>query len=412
VHNLQLKRSSNDFSDDDNKNSIKDGNIHNILEENNSHFNSQSNYDMTTAASAADDDDASADKQITFFNYTHGYCVCIIDIVDSTRITQELASSNKIRNYYSIFLNTMATIIKDHNGKVIKNAGDCLIYYFPKTVDTNVNESAFQDVLDCGLAMIDANSTLNKELSKNGLPPINYRISANYGKVELATSTNSNTVDLFGPTVNICSKINHLALSNEMVIYNDLYTVIDKTPFFNDYSFKNISQSDKYSTFPYPVYSVHRLDSPMQQKEIDNKIRQNHVVYQQNKLKKVNSSFNILLIDDDKDILFTFTTIIEGEDYKTTSFSDPNKALDHFSRVSPYHYDLIIMDIRMPGLNGIQLYSKIKVMNPDIKVLFLSALDAVEELLSIFPDIKNSEIIRKPIEPNELLLKINKILKS
>ncbi len=104
----------------------------------------------------------------------------------------------------------MASIIKDHNGKVIKNAGDCLIYYFPKTVDSDVNESAFQDVLDCGLAMIDANSTLNEELSKNGLPPINYRISANYGKVELATSSNSNSVDLFGPTVNICSKINHL----------------------------------------------------------------------------------------------------------------------------------------------------------------------------------------------------------
>jgi two-component system, OmpR family, response regulator ChvI len=39
-------------------------------------------------------------------------------------------------------------------------------------------------------------------------------------------------------------------------------------------------------------------------------------------------------------------------------------------------------------------------------------LDAVEELLSIFPDIKNSEIIRKPIEPQALLLKISKILKN
>ena len=51
----------------------------------------------------------------------------------------------------------------------------------------------------------------------------------------------------------------------------------------------------------------------------------------------------------------------------------------------PYYYDLVITDIRMPGLNGIQLYSKLKVMNPEIKVLFLSALDAVDELLSIFP---------------------------
>ena len=76
-------------------------------------------------------------NQITFINYTQQYCVCIIDIVDSTNNTQMIASSEKIRQYYSIFLNTMASIIKHNNGKVIKNAGDCLIYYFPKTVDTS-----------------------------------------------------------------------------------------------------------------------------------------------------------------------------------------------------------------------------------------------------------------------------------
>ena len=137
----------------------------------------------------------------------------------------------------------MASIIKYNNGKVIKNAGDCLIYYFPKTVDTVTNKSSIQDVLDCGLAMIEANSVLNANLNKNGLPSIDYRISGNYGKVELATSSNSNSVDLFGPTVNICSKINHLALSNEMVIYKDLYDVVKKTPFFKEYRFKELSTS-------------------------------------------------------------------------------------------------------------------------------------------------------------------------
>ena len=305
----------------------------------------------------------------------------------------------------------MASIIKYHNGKVIKNAGDCLIYYFPKTVDTATNESSIQDVLDCGLAMIEANSVLNSNLNKNGLPSIDYRISGNYGKVELATSSNSNSVDLFGPTVNICSKINHLALSNEMVIYKDLYDVIDKTPFFKEYLFKEIN-NDESSIHTYPVYSVHRINNQRQQIEIEDKKRQNHVEQKQIKQNKDNSSFKILLIDDDRDILFTFTSIIEGEGYQTISFSDPYKALNHFSQMSPYHYDLIVMDIRMPGINGIQLYSKIKVMNPDIKVLFLSALDAVEELLSIFSDIKSSEIIRKPIEPHDLITKVNSILKT
>ena len=87
-------------------------------------------------------------------------------------------------------------------------------------------ESAFEDVIECGLAMIQANSTLNLHLHENGLPSISYRISANYGLVELATSSNLKGVDLFGPTVNTCSKINHLALPNQMVIYKDLYDVI------------------------------------------------------------------------------------------------------------------------------------------------------------------------------------------
>ena len=352
-------------------------------------------------------------EQVTFINYTHRYCVCIIDIVDSTMNTREIIGSDKIRGYYSIFLNTMATIIKDHNGKVIKNSGDNLLYYFPKTVDAS-NELAFQDVLDCGLALIASNSTLTANLSNYGLPSIDYRISGNYGKVELATSTNSNNVDLFGPTVNICSKINHLALPNEMVIYKDLYDIISKTSYFKDYIFKEINEvndDDEYRQYSLSVYSVHTVSDPIEQLEISDKKRRKHTEQQKNRQNQENSSFNILLIDDDLDILFTFTTIIEVEGYNIATYSEPYKALNHFSQMSPYYYDLVVMDIRMPGLNGIQLYSKIKVMNPEIKVLFLSALDAVDELLSIFPDIKPSEIIRKPVEPKALLSKIKTILR-
>jgi CheY-like chemotaxis protein len=300
----------------------------------------------------------------------------------------------------------MASIIKNYNGKVIKNAGDCLIYYFPKTVNST-NVLSFQDVLDCGLAMIEANQILNSNLDKNGLPPINYRISGNYGKVELAISTNSNNVDLFGPTVNICSKINHLASSNEMVIHKDLYDVIKKTSYYNDYGFTEISHSnDKYCSYPGLIYSVQKNNSINEQADIDKKRRRLHEEIQQSKKNKSNSSFNILLIDDDEDILFTFVTIIESAGYNVASFSDPYQALSHFSQMDPYHYDLVIMDIRMPGLNGIQLYSKFKVMNPDLKVFILSALDAIDELLSIFPEIKSNDILRKPIEPHDLLAKV------
>ena len=107
----------------------------------------------------------------------------------------------------------MTSIIIHHGGKVIKNVGDLLLFYFPKTVNFS-KPLSFQDVLDCGLAMIQACSRINYNLNENRLPSISHnKISANYGKVELATSSNLNSVDLFGPTVNICSKINHLVFA-------------------------------------------------------------------------------------------------------------------------------------------------------------------------------------------------------
>jgi len=372
------------------------------------------------------------EEQVTFINYTHRYCVCFIDIVDSTKTASKIEGSEKIREFYSIFLNTMASIIKTHNGKVIKNAGDCLIYYFPKTVDGS-NQSAFKDVVDCGVAMIDSNAIINSRLNKDDLPSISYRISGNYGIMELAMSLNSNNVDLFGPALNVCSKINHLAPPNGMVIYKDLYDILKENLESEQYLFKEIqcNNDDEYRKYSDLVYSVHRIENPTENTNdgSDSKTQKRNTHHQlllqqqkqqqqhpqqrqqKNKLNQANSSYNILLIDDDADILFTFSAVIEGEGYHLKSFNNPYEALNHFSQVDPYHYDLVITDIRMPGMNGIQLYSKLKVMNPEIKVLFLSALDAVEELLSIFPDIKVSEIFRKPVEPRELISKASAILK-
>jgi two-component system, OmpR family, response regulator ChvI len=345
------------------------------------------------------------DDEIAFTKYSHSYCICIISIVNSTQNENELESAEKIRQFYSIFINTMTSIINSHEGKVIKNVGDIILYYFPKTVNLS-KMSSFQDVLDCGLAMIEANSSLNADLSKNDLPPINYRISANYGKVEMASSPNSNRVDLFGSAVNICSKINHLALSNEMVIYKDLYDVIRKTPFFKEYCFKETSNEEHFKNL-YSVYTVHHFESSRRQMKIEDKKRHNHVEQKQD-----NSIFNIMLIDDDKDILFTFTNIIEGEGYNVTTFSDSYKALNHLSDLDPYYYDLIVTDIRMPGFNGFQIYKQIKVWNTDTKVLFLSALDVAEEIMFICPGMNASDIIKKPIGRDSLISKIKSILKS
>ena len=248
----------------------------------------------------------------------------------------------------------MALIIKNHDGKVIKNVDDGLLFYFPKTVNF-LKMSSFQNVLDCGLAMVQACSRINYNLNENRLPSISYKISANYGKVELATSTNSNGVDLFGPTVNVCSKINRLTLPNQMVIHKDLYDIIEKTSFFKDYVFKIINKIlDEYSKYPCSVYSINYIDDIRQQIDIDNRKIQAHIKERQNAQNQSNSSYNILLIDDDEDVLFTFESIIRNEGYNVTSYSDSNKALTHLSSLDPYYYDLIVTDIRMPVLNGFQ----------------------------------------------------------
>jgi two-component system, OmpR family, response regulator ChvI len=250
------------------------------------------------------------------------------------------------------------------------------------------------------------------------LSPINYRISSSYGKVELAIVANSSSGDIFGTPVNICSKINHLASSNQMIIHGDLYQIMKEMPYFNDYVFEELNRKkgvDDYSDNNrdvYTAYSVHRFADTNKQKEIENKILELHAERKRINQNKNNSSFNILLIDDDKDILFTYTSMIKSQGFTITSFSNPYEALNDFSTTNPYLYDLVIMDIRMPGINGIKLYSKFKVMNPNVKILFVSALDAVNELLSLFPEIKESDILRKPVESQELLDKIGTALRN
>ena len=341
----------------------------------------------------------------------------MIDIIDSTSNTYDILESKKIKQYYSVFLNTMTSIIIRHGGKVIKNAGDNLLYYFPSLMNES-NYLDFQDVIECGLSMIDAKDQVDLLLNLNGLPPINYRISASYGKVELAIVANSHSVDIFGTPVNICSKINHLASSNQMIIHRDLYQVMKEMPYFDDYVFEELDHKKSVNDYSennrneYTTYSVHRFEDINKQKEIESKILELHAERKRINQNKNNSSFNILLIDDDKDILFTYSAIIKSQGFTITSFSNPYKALNDFSTTNPYLYDLVIMDIRMPGINGIKLYSKFKVMNPNVKILFVSALDAVGELLSLFPEIKDSDILRKPVESQQLLEKINTTIRK
>ena len=176
-------------------------------------------------------------EEISFSSQSQNFCVCFVDMVDSTKITAEATNKEKVRKYYSIFINTMATIARNFGAKVIKNTGDCLISYYPKTSDST-NKSAFKDVIECGLTMIDASPIISAKLKQEGLLSISYRISADYGAVEVAKSITSQNYDFFGSTVNLCAKINSKAPPNGMVIGGDLYQIVKKS--YDHYRFDEL----------------------------------------------------------------------------------------------------------------------------------------------------------------------------
>jgi CheY-like chemotaxis protein len=346
-------------------------------------------------------------NEISFVD-TKYLCVGIVDIVNSTKITADMGKSENVAKYYSIFINTMAAIARNFGAEVVKNVGDSVIFFFPKTSESSSDKTPFKDVLRCGLTMVAAHVPMNEKYRDHHLPPINYRISSDYGKIEVAKSGPSRVVDVFGSTVNMCAKINSRAPLNSLIIGGDLYQII-KGFHESSSSFFVIKQMGAYSiegskTPSYSLYSVTtgaNLATPaiVMPPELGIKHRKVSGLTLEEGVQK----FNIMLIDDEPDMIITYKSFLHPEGYKVDAFSNSQEALRHFAQVSPSYYDLVIMDIRMPNLNGLQLYNRMKAINSSVKVLFVSALDAVEELVSILPDIKRNNVIRKPVEKDHFV---------
>ncbi|MFL6497375.1 MAG: response regulator [Nitrososphaera sp.] len=375
-------------------------------------------------------------KEISFLDRSMNCCIGFVDMVNSTSIAAEISERQNIGQYYSIFINTMAVLAKNYGAKIVKNAGDALIFYFPDTSDP-ANEAAFKDMLECFATMILARDIINAKLHSVNLPSVSYRISADYGRVELATSTSSKGgEDLFGSTMNICAKINSMAEPNGIVLGGDLYRIIKSFSFINNrYEFRELQGG--YSIGfdnKYPVYAalsknnnntagsnINKINQLFGSNEISRikdigaKQQSSQLLPQDSQQKQQRYSTNIMIVDDEPDTLFTYEWLISDEGYNVEAFTDPQEALKHFVKLSgafSSYYQLVLLDIRMPRLNGLQLFNTIKTLSPNTKIMFISALDMAEELTSILPDIKYSHIIRKPVERVYLINKINSMLNN
>lgn len=198
-----------------------------------------------------------SDRDISFTGVSKHCCVGVVDIVNSTAITAKLSNAHMCE-YYSIFLNAMSKIVRSYGATVIKNLGDSLLYYFPNTRDGE-DEFALAEVLDCGLRIMDSHKIINHILAESGLPPLDYRISADYGMVSIASLTsNTDSEDMFGPTVNLCSKLNGAANPNSMVIGGDLHQLVRGV---KSYEFIPIGHYILGLKLNYPAYLVRRARS-------------------------------------------------------------------------------------------------------------------------------------------------------
>jgi two-component system, OmpR family, response regulator ChvI len=345
-------------------------------------------------------------KEVSFAK-SENYCICIVDIVGSTQITSKIYNSEKIGKFYSTFINAIAGIVKEYNGVVIKTVGDGVISYFPNTANSQ-NAEAFKDALECSLGMISSRSNINLKLFKEGLPGISYRISLDYGKVEVARSETSTSWDLFGPTVNFCAKINKLAPENGIIIGDDLHIVVSSFPFLHNLYHFHQMQGMHFHTgkLSYPLYLLtgHNERKRGTAETI-------WALMKENKLTRAARPLTIMLVDDDPSILMLFTEYLKAEGMIVDSFSDPEKALQHFVESNPSRYDLVITDIRMRHLNGFELYCRLKSLDPKVRVVFVTALDIADEVTSILPEVSTEQFITKPIRRDQLIKSVKEHVK-
>ena len=120
----------------------------------------------------------------------------------------------------------------------------------------------------------------------------------------------------------------------------------------------------------------------------------------------------IMVVDDERDILSILKRGLESKNrFKVDTFMDAESALESLKENSDDYYDLVLTDIRMPKINGFELYRRIKESNPSMKIVFITAFEInKEEFSKVIPSLDVIDFISKPVSMSTLISKLNSIL--
>lgn len=118
----------------------------------------------------------------------------------------------------------------------------------------------------------------------------------------------------------------------------------------------------------------------------------------------------IAIVDDEPDITTVLKKGLEQYGFVVEAFNDPEVALSNFK---PDYYDLMIIDIRMPKIDGFELYRELRKRDSKVKVCFLTAFEIYyEEFRKMFPNIDVRSFVRKPVAISSLVKQINAMFEA
>ncbi|HKG89353.1 MAG TPA: response regulator [Nitrososphaeraceae archaeon] len=122
----------------------------------------------------------------------------------------------------------------------------------------------------------------------------------------------------------------------------------------------------------------------------------------------------ILLVDDESDITTSLSMALVDYGYEVDSYNDPLAALSNFK---PSYYDLVILDIKMPDMNGFELYRELEKIHSQIKVCFITAAgetyyEPLTEEAEEYCKIHKEMFLQKPFSNKEFIEEIKKRIDS